>query len=257
MSESVFQRIRTSRRARLAVPLVLTAIVFLPTLWIGFINDDVAVIQRSLKTEPPHLLSLLSPQEVMSDLYYRPLVSLSFMTDYFFWGWDPAGYRVTNLLLHLFMVWLVMWLALALDSGEGQAVLAALWFGLLPIHETSLYWIPGRTDILCAVFYLAALIAFISWHRTRRASRLVLSLLAFAAALLSKEMALSLPLLIPVVVWYLCRNQPKHAWIRTSLLQVLPFVALALLVLGARWGMLNNSLLTASNPFHEMHPSFT
>ena len=75
--------------------------------------------------------------------------------------------------------------------------MAALVFGIHPLRVESVGWITDRGDVLCATFYLLAVLAYVRFAlgsgRERR-RWLIASLAAFAAALLSKEIAMTLPL---------------------------------------------------------------
>ena len=219
-----------------AVALLVTALALLPMLAIGFVNDDVAIVSYCFRGGHPDLATLLT-RRALTDYYYRPLVDLSYGVDFLIWGWNPFGFRLTNLILHLANVLLVFQVAATLLRSRSQALLAAALFGVLPIHETSLFWIPGRSDVLCTTFVLGSIGFLLSYLESSRASALALSLAAFVLALLSKEMAFSLPLLAFAVAWWHGRS-PGRA-LRTSL----PYVAVAAAMIAVRWWAFGNNLL--------------
>ncbi len=88
--------------------------------------------------------------------YYRPLITLSYALDARLWGDRAWGYHLTNLLLHILASGLVLRLLLRLGVRRPPALAAALLFAAHPLHVTSVAWISGRTDLLCAVLLLAA-----------------------------------------------------------------------------------------------------
>jgi hypothetical protein len=125
--------------------------------------------------------------------YYRPVVMLSFAADRWLWHGAPAGFHATNVVCHAAVGWLVGAWALALGTGGGASLAAALLFTAHPVQTEAVAYVSGRTDVLCALFVLLGLLA---WRRARGAAdRFALaSAAAFALALLAKESAVLVPL---------------------------------------------------------------
>lgn len=134
----------------------------------GFVSDDLHLVVERL-TEYRHE----SPWEIAFSRgfwkgggygtlpgeqkdYYRPLVTLSYVADARIWGDRASGYHLTNLILHIAASLLVFRLLRRLGGGQWPALAGALLFAAHPIHVTSVAWISGRTDLLCAVFLLLA-----------------------------------------------------------------------------------------------------
>jgi protein O-mannosyl-transferase len=136
--------------------------------------------------------------------FFRPLFILSYILDSRLWGRNPAGYHLTNTALHALNSYLVYRLALRflhhqrLSETEKRVVClaAGLLFLLHPSHTEAVSWISGRPDLLSTFFCLTALLAYLHYRKTRGRFTLLLSLSAFALALLAKESAVSLPLLV-------------------------------------------------------------
>lgn len=229
--------------------LCACALVLSPMLFIGFLNDDIAFIQFSLKGDRPNLEQLLTAAELYSGIYYRPLVSLSFTTDFLIWGWDSFGFRLTTLILHLLNTYFVFLLARQLFSSDRPALISALLFGLHPIHETSLFWLPGRTDVLCASFFLLSILAFITHFRTRHRGPLILSAASAGAAFLSKEMAVSLPLIIGLVAFSINPLRGKKR-VLVSCTSMVPTFSVVILIVVLRIGLFDNNILLDNNLVH-------
>ena len=131
--------------------------------------------------------------------FYRPLFSLSLMFDFSIWKLNPFGYHLTNLILHTFNACLLFYLAYILTSRLRVAFVASLLFLVHPVHTQAVTYISGRADPLAAFFMLSATIFFAkaAKSKTNKENILYLSaLICFIYALLSKEIALVLPLLI-------------------------------------------------------------
>ncbi len=129
-----------------------------------------------------------------SFVYYRPLTVLTHCLDTNIWGLNPVGHHLTNIILHAFVTLLVF--AFFLQMLPGRPLLccgAALLFGLHPIHTHSVIYVVGRTDVLATLFCLIALLMLCRRHCTR--AQHATGALCYLAALLCKEIAVTLPLL--------------------------------------------------------------
>ncbi len=129
--------------------------------------------------------------------YYRPVAILANEADFRRGDGEPLAFHVTNLLLHAACSVLVVLLARRLLGGSVLAALASgLVFALHPAHAESVAFISGRVDPLATLFALAAILAHLAANRSRRPVpwRFVQGL-AWLLALLSKEMAVTAPLL--------------------------------------------------------------
>jgi hypothetical protein len=145
--------------------------------------------------------------------FFRPVFILSYYLDGALWGRNPFGFHLTNLLLHVLDSFLVYALTrrLTVDASLTEtrrsliSILAGLIFLLHPSHTEAVTWISGRADLLATLFCLASLLAYLSHLHTRGRARLFVALGAFASALLSKEAAVCLPLVVWVAGAYVAR----------------------------------------------------
>ena len=131
---------------------------------------------------------------------YRPVTHTSFAVNYALSGLNVRGYHIVNFLLHIlnaFFVYLIACLVFkegGVKAGPAAALFASLLFAVHPIQTSAVTYVSGRAVLLAVSFYL---IAFYGFVRVRSgvgrpyAWALVMPLL-FLAALLSKEMAVSL-----------------------------------------------------------------
>lgn len=191
------------RRERwiLAVILVVTALLLLPKFWNGFVYDDTFVfLANDVIHDPANIPSLFTHNALwvvghsdpMTVDTYRPLTLATFAIDSLWTGRHPFGYHFINLLLHLVCVVLVYSTARRVMRLENRsfAWLAAAWFAVSPWLGEAHIWINGRSDPLCTLFVLSAVLV---WDRALYGSRWGLHAAAGAlmfAALLSKEVAL-------------------------------------------------------------------
>ena len=152
-----------------------------------------------------------------------PLTRLSHMLDYALFGLNGPAHHDVNILFHaLATLLLYAFLRRATSQPWPSAFVAAV-FALHPLHVESVAWVSERKDVLCAFFWFTTLWSWVRYTERPSKTRYVLTLLLFAAGLMSKPMIVTLPLLLPVLdLWPLRRPFSR----RTLLLQ-LPFWALS------------------------------
>lgn len=193
--------VKRHRFSVLAVIALSCSTVYLGTGMLGvtFLSDDIGLITWGKQATGPGFWKPWTGNrltgEAGSPRYFRPLTLLSHGLDAALWGWTPSGHRLTNLILHFLNSLLVFALVRAL-LPEKRPVLAfwtALSFALHPVHETAVWWIACRMELLCAFFYLMCLLLFEEFLKKRKRVWLCASVLSAALALASKEMAYTLP----------------------------------------------------------------
>ncbi|MGB3404414.1 MAG: hypothetical protein WBA77_17145 [Microcoleaceae cyanobacterium] len=135
------------------------------------------------------------------DVFFRPVVSLTFFLDYTIWGLNSIGYHLTNLSFHAicgFFIYRILSQLLnqvQLPSKQIKitALIAALLFIILPSHVEAVTWISARSDLVAACFCLASFSYYLFYKNTQYKSRLILSYFLFLLALLSKESVIIYP----------------------------------------------------------------
>jgi len=172
---------------------VLTFLVYLNSLQNEFVFDDLGLIVKSSKIKD--LRNLPKILGVDGRAAYRPIRTASHAIDYALFGLNPAGFRAVNIALHVLNGTLLFFLFRALLRNPRPALLAAMLFVVHPIQTESVAYISGRRDLLFAVFYLAGFACYVRYRETDRVRYLFLAGFAYLLSLLSKEMAISLPLL--------------------------------------------------------------
>lgn len=150
---------------------------------------------------------------------YYPVTYTTFWLERRLWGLEPTGYHVLNVALHLLNALLAGMILARL--GLPGAWLAAALFALHPVHVESVAWITERKNVLSGAFYLLSMLLYLRFEEERRARWYLGALAAFAAALLSKSVACSLPAALLIVRWYRRRPIGPREW-----RELLPFFAL-------------------------------
>lgn len=247
---------RRERDGRLSLILpacvaIITFIAFLPVLHDGFVSWD----DDKNFTENPNYRGLGPAQLrwMWTTFHMGHYVPLSWMTlglDYRVWGMNPAGYHLTNLLLHTASAVMVYFLARRLLAGAPSArddprststtgrtalaaAFAALAFAVHPLRVESVAWVTERRDVLSGLFYFSSILAYLRSRDAARPGRWsALALILFAAALLSKATAMTLPAVLLILnVYPLGRLSGGAGWwsasARRVYLELSPFAALS------------------------------
>ncbi|MBN1526291.1 MAG: tetratricopeptide repeat protein [Candidatus Omnitrophica bacterium] len=194
-----------------------------------FFSDDFFFV-----TANPHIKTLgriatlfTDPHTISSGGFwreiYRPLTALSYAIDHFFWKLNPFGYHLSNILLHAVNGALVFILFGLIFGDIFLAALAALLFATHPVQTEAVSWIAGRAGVLSLFFYLSSFIFYVKYSKEGRVYCYIASVLLCGAALFSKEMSVTLPLMLVVYDMHFGRSRP----LRERLLGYAPFMALA------------------------------
>ncbi len=187
---------------------LLTLAAYLPALRNGFVNyDDPQYVLASPQVRQgwtaAGLRWALGAQVAAN---WHPLTLASHMLDVELFGLNPKGHHLTSVMLHLASV-LALFAVLRRMTGAAwrSAAVAAL-FAVHPTHVESVAWIAERKDVLCGLFWMAALAAWLRYVRAPSAGRYLLTAAALAASLMAKPMAVSFPaVLLLLDVWPLGR----------------------------------------------------
>lgn len=137
---------------------------------------------------------------------WHPITSLSHMLDVRTFGLDPGAHHVVNALLHAANAVLLFFVLANLTGRTWPTAWVAAVFAVHPLHVESVAWISERKDVLCGFFSLLTLAAYARYTRRPSGRRYLTIVVAFALALLSKPMAVTLPFVLLLLdVWPLRR----------------------------------------------------
>ena len=216
-----------SRRDVLALLVLglLVAICYLPAmLWGGFVWDDSILTDSKPVRDISGLRQIwFSPSDIEREKHYWPLVYTTFWLEHKLWGFEPTGYHIVNVLLHLANT-LLVWHLVRRLAVPGAWVVAAV-FAVHPLHVESVAWIIERKDVLSGLFYLAAALAWMRFVEQPRRGWYVCSLVLYAAGLLSKSIVVTLP--VALLIWHWWKQSRVTS---TDLLRLVPFCAVGLAI---------------------------
>jgi protein O-mannosyl-transferase len=195
------------KRTALGIALLLAIVT--AVAWSGvFRNDFVHYDDDIYVTENIHVRQGLSWDNVrwaFTAMYannWHPLTWLSHMLDVKLFGLDPAGHHFMNLLFHILAALLLFGFLRSATGKLWPAAFVAALFALHPAHVESVAWVSERKDVLSAVFWSAALWAYVQYARRPGVGRYALVLLLFTLGLMAKPMLVTLPVILLLLDWW-------------------------------------------------------
>jgi protein O-mannosyl-transferase len=194
----------------LAIVLTATFIAYARTLSFAFVYDDPLQIVNNPLIHAWRYVPRYFTEDVWGGVnrgvpgnYYRPVFLLWCRLNDALFGSHASLWHLTTVGAHLLVCVLVYYLTLRLVRDRLTAGIAALIFGLHPIHIEGVAWISGVTEPLLGIFFIGAFLAYLrARERGSRGGRwLVLSLFLYVLGMLEKETSLMLPVVIGVYEW--------------------------------------------------------
>ena len=129
--------------------------------------------------------------------YYRPINSVWVLLNYKLFGLHPALWHLLAIAMYLLGVWLLSRVVWHLTRDDFIAFAAALFYALHPMHVEGVVWLSGATlETPLNVFFLGGFLAYLLWREDGRIVQLTCCVLLTLLALLTKEAAAALPVLI-------------------------------------------------------------
>lgn len=226
---------------------LLLAVVLLATYWPVRNYEFTCYDDPSYFSSNPHVLGGFTWANVawaftsVEVANWHPLTWLSLMLDAELFGGSPIAPHLVNLLFHIGNTILLFVLLQYLTSAVWRSAIVAALFALHPLHVESVAWITERKDVLSLFFELLSLLAYAkSVTGIRQKPSLAfdcasffdwVSLLFFVLALMSKPMAVTLPLLLLLLDWWPLRRITTHnlqSTIPRLVIEKAPYFILAL-----------------------------
>jgi protein O-mannosyl-transferase len=226
---------RTPAWLPLLVVAAVSVAVYANTLANGLhVDDQYQIVTnpwvKSLRNLPAIFSSGVWDFDGRVSSYYRPMMYVLYSLVYAVAGTAPWAYHLLNILLHAGTAALAFLIAAEMlgahDSRHpwwrSPALLAGLLFAVHPIHTEPVAWAAGVVDLSYGFFYLLALYLLIRGRD--RLGYVLAALAAFAAALLSKEPAITLPA-VALVYWAV--KDGRQLGVRGLLRMLAPWVAVS------------------------------
>jgi hypothetical protein len=251
-------RFRIMVAALLLVALLpLQAILFWPVMGEFFTPDGIYYLARQVDDWDDLKTTFTRLDDVAN---YRPLTYLVATLLSSVWALDPFPYHVFALAGHMVVTALVFWLARLLFHSQTAVIAMVLFFGFHSAASRVAFGIAFLSDLLYAAFFVFAIIAFVKFERGCGKPWLTVSLLSFVLSLLSKEPAVTMPVVLTALLVFVPglslqngrRQHSKHHAMRRTL----PFWILAAVYLG--WfAFLTGGSFVPQDPSHPYYVSLS
>lgn len=219
---------------------VISLLVLLRSLSCDFVNfDDQESVLENAAIRSIDLNMLVSSFSTSMFGFWMPLTWISYSVDYHFWGLNPVGYHLTNIVLHAVNTGLVVLVADRLLGGDTRGagekrlypamlLIAGLLWGIHPLRVESVTWVTERKDVLNGLFAISSLLAYLRYVKTRESGAAawrsyLLSLVLFACSLMAKPVTVVLPLMFLVLDRYPL-DRLRHDTLVPLLVEKLPFL---------------------------------
>ncbi len=198
--------------------LAVVASPWLAGLSFPFLYDDIGMLSENTFLEEPGNLSQVLSGGTLGDSRVingrRPAVLVTYFMDRALYGLQPAGWRVTSLLLHLGSVALLMGLLWRLTGKRYMTVATGVLFALHPVLTEAVHAPGFRADVLCLLFMLASIHCLLKTDSHAAAKhpdllRVGSGWILLALALLSKETAVVMPVLLGALMWLFPSSFPE------------------------------------------------
>jgi Flp pilus assembly protein TadD len=203
---------------RIFIIFLLSFTVYFNALFNDFVYDDTEqVLENHWIRDVNYIPDIFSQSvwsfqgETTSSNYYRPLMHLIFMLNYYVFGLRPWGFHLVNILFHAGVSILVLVISSRLlrapshvsqlnEKGFVGSLLSPFFVGAVlfathPIHTEAVAWVAGIPDLSYTFFFLLSLYFYMRSEEGTK-GMYPLSVLSFSIAALCKEPALILPVLL-------------------------------------------------------------
>lgn len=237
--------------------IILGAVVYSNTLNVPFIFDDTKNIKNpALRIEQGSVDEMVAALSE-GTLSTRPVTNLSFALNYFIGGYRVQGYHLVNIAIHLLSgVFLYFFIRATLrlpvnkskyGSFSAIPLLATLLWVAHPLATQSVTYVVQRMNSMAAMFYILSLLFYITARNRQvaatgrwpdRSSLLLFFLAVFSGVLAigSKEIAVTLPLLIFVYEWFFFQDL-SWGWLKKEFIGWAEFSASLLLLPFIIWAV--------------------
>ena len=209
----------------------MIGIIFLITIFIYFNSlnnhflpdwDDGVYITNNPSLLSPEGGILKNAFTNFSNGHYHPLTTLSYAMEYKLFGKEAKPFHVFNLLFHIINGLLVFLFIKLLVKDSLVAFITAVLFSVHPMHVETVAWVSDRKDLLCSMYYIGAMCTYLLYLKKGSNRLYAITFLLFVLALLSKAMAITLPLVFFILDYFKDKKFSAKA-----VIEKLPFFVLS------------------------------
>jgi tetratricopeptide (TPR) repeat protein len=190
--------------------VLLTLAVYLPVRQHGFaaIDDTDYVTENRVVQSGLTWVGVRWAFVNLAAGFWQPLTWLSHMLDCEWFGLNPAGHHLVNLLWHLVNTVLLLAVLRRMTGSLWRSAMVAALFALHPLHVESVAWVAERKDVLSAFFWLLTMLCYQRYVEAtglqsgKAKGYYAATCLCFVGGLMSKTMVVTLPVVLLLLDWW-------------------------------------------------------
>jgi len=196
------------RKVAIVSGLAIFATAFIAYVFadrIGFYAHDWHEIETVMKSDG---LSYVLNCSQIDGVYYgclRLARKVFVLLEYAMFGVNPAGYHIVHVLIHALNAILLARILWRITRRARIALIAGLFFVSFPVISEAVLWISAE-DNLMTLIYLLAVSFWLTYLQSKSRRHYWLTMGAFALSVLTKELALTLPLTLFLLDWFLSKR---------------------------------------------------
>ncbi|MBI5049033.1 MAG: tetratricopeptide repeat protein [Deltaproteobacteria bacterium] len=223
------RKLYNSKSIAITIILIVSFGVYANTLFNGFVHDDnEQVLENPWIRDSRYIPDIMfgavwAFKKLGATNYYRPTMNLTYMAEYHIFGLKPWGWHLVNIVFHALNSIMVFLIALIIFNKQAMlnllqiqnlksqfpipAFIAAIFFVVHPVNTEPVAWVAGVPELTFTLFYLPSFYLYINYSVGSK-SYIVAVILFFLGAL-SKETALTLPILLFIYDYVFRRDSIK------------------------------------------------
>lgn len=204
--------IKINSREKILIVNIFLILAMLAVFWQLHQYDFVNIDDDTYVTRNSYVQSGITPAglrwafSATDGQYWHPVTWLSLMFDYQLYGLHAGGYHVHNIIIHILSALLLFGLFNRMTGEIWKSAFVAAIFALHPLRVESVAWIAKRRDLLCIFFSILSMCLYVYYAEKPVVKRYLLVLLSFVLALMSKPMAVTLPLIMILLDYWPLRR---------------------------------------------------
>lgn len=203
----MFDNIDTHQKYSIVAVLILILLilaVYWPVQNYGFIDfdDNVYITMNSHIQSGITLDGIYWAFSTKHFGLWNPLIWLSFMIDYHFFGFNAGGYHWTNVIIHIFNTILLFFLFRNSTGAVGRSAFVAALFAIHPINVESVAWIAERKNVLSTFFWMLTMLFYVWYVKQPNWKRYLPVFICFALGLMAKPMLVTLPFVLLLIDYW-------------------------------------------------------
>jgi Tfp pilus assembly protein PilF len=180
-----------------------------------YLDDQTLILGNMEKLQSSSYLPKAFSEDVFHTasghgFYYRPILTLSFMADAMIGKGSFSVFHFSNIIYHVLATFLLFLFLVEMGYDRTRSFLFSLIFLVHPMVTQAVAWVPGRNDTLLAIFILGSFLFWLKYLKKAKTRYLIFHMLFYILALLTKENAIVLPLMIVLYSAFILKTPLKN-----------------------------------------------